>query len=121
MRAILFGDRDDLGTLTDLPERGSFIVGERVLTSGEGGVFPRGIVVGEVVERGNDLRVDFGMTRGRGGFVRLMPSMKIPAPEEFPAAEEEAPEAGDEQAAGPQTETANSSPGAAPSSNPGGG
>lgn len=85
MRAILFGDRDDLGTLTDLPERGSFILGERVLTSGEGGIFPRGIVVGEVVERGGALRVEFGMNRGRGGFVRLMPSMQIPRPEEFPA------------------------------------
>ena len=59
-----------------------------MLTSGEGGVFPRGIVVGEVVERGGDLRVEFGMTRWRGGFVRLMPSMKIPKPEAFPLEED---------------------------------
>ena len=43
------------------------------------------IVVGEVVERGGALRVEFGMNRGRGGFVRLMPSMQIPRPEAFPA------------------------------------
>ncbi len=87
MRAILYGDRDDLGTLTDLPERGEFILGERVLSSGEGGIFPRGIVVGEVVKRGGNKRVDFGMTRSRGGFVRLMPSMQIPKPEDFPVDE----------------------------------
>lgn len=84
MRAILYGDRDDLGTLTDLPERGEFILGERVLTSGEGGIFPRGIVVGEVAQRGGSKRVEFGMTRSRGGFVRLMPSMQIPEPVELP-------------------------------------
>lgn len=89
LRGILFGDRDDLGTLTDLPENGSFILGERVLTSGEGGIFPRGIVVGEIVQRGGDLRVEFGMRRSQGGFVRLMPSMKIPTPEEIPAEEDE--------------------------------
>ncbi|MEQ9317213.1 MAG: rod shape-determining protein MreC [Henriciella sp.] len=89
LRAILFGDRDDLGTLTDLPENGSFVLGERVLTSGEGGIFPRGIIVGEVVRRGGDLRVEFGMRRSQGGFVRLMPSMKIPTPEELPAIEQD--------------------------------
>lgn len=87
LRAILFGDRDDLGTLTDLPERGDFILGERVLTSGEGGIFPRGIVVGEIVQRGGTLRVEFGMRDSQGGFVRLMPSMKIPTPETFPVQE----------------------------------
>ncbi|WP_084397773.1 rod shape-determining protein MreC [Henriciella aquimarina] len=85
MRAIVFGDRDGYGTLTDLPERGSFITGERVLTSGEGGVFPRGVVVGEIVQRSDQARVDFGMTEASGGFVRLMPAMKIPKPEDFPA------------------------------------
>ena len=102
MRAILYGDRDDFGTLTDLPEDGAFIVGERVLTSGEGGVFPRGIVVGEVIERGGEQRVDFSMTKASGGFVRLMPAMDIPKPEEFPiqpleeALEEEDGDAGDD-------------------------
>jgi rod shape-determining protein MreC len=118
MRAILYGDRDDLGSLTDLPERGRFIVGERVLTSSEGGVFPRGIVVGEVVERGDDLRVQFGMTRGRGGFVRLMPSMKIPGPETFPLDEEGlADQAGEEN---DETEPAGTASDGTATVNPGG-
>ncbi|MGB3624345.1 MAG: rod shape-determining protein MreC [Henriciella sp.] len=104
LRAILFGDRDDLGTLTDLPEDGNFVLGERVLTSGEGGIFPRGIIVGEIVQRGGDLRVDFGMSDSQGGFVRLMPSMKIPTPEEVPVETKETSE----------TETAASEDGEAP-------
>ncbi|WP_300375972.1 rod shape-determining protein MreC [Henriciella sp.] len=113
MRAIVYGDRDDLGTLTDMPEKGSFIEGERVLTSGDGGVFPRGIVVGEIVERSGDQRVDFSMTRATGGFVRLMPSTKIPKPEAYPI-EPYVPE--DDEA----TETAASEEGDDPSGNPGG-
>ena len=109
MRAILYGDRDDLGSLTDLPEKGDFILGERVLTSGEGGIFPRGIVVGEVVRRGGDQRVIFSMNRAPGGFVRLMPSMKIPRPEDFPV-EEPADET--ETAASDETESGASNPGA---------
>ena len=109
MRAILYGDRDDLGTLTDLPEKGDFILGERVLTSGEGGIFPRGIVVGEVVRRGGDQRVIFSMNRAPGGFVRLMPSMKIPRPEDFPV---EAPADETETAASDETESGASNPGA---------
>ena len=84
IRAIMFGGRDQFGTLTDLPETGDFILGERILTSGEGGVLPRGIVVGEVVDKGGDVRVALGMLRGRGGFVRLMPSDAVPRPDEFP-------------------------------------
>ena len=87
----------------------------------EGGVFPRGIVVGEVVERGNNLRVEFGMTRGRGGFVRLMPSMTIPTPEDFPAPEEDpAPETAEGEAVEAATAAAASEPEASAPANPGG-
>ena len=109
MRAILYGDRDDYGTLTDLPEKGDFILGERVLTSGEGGIFPRGVVVGEVVRRGGEQRVDFSMTRARGGFVRLMPSMKIPKPEDIPVEE---PSDETETAASEDSEAGGGNPGA---------
>ena len=84
-------------------------LGERVLTSGEGGIFPRGIVVGAVVRRGGDQRVIFSMNRAPGGFVRLMPSMKIPRPEDFPV-EEPADET--ETAASDETESGASNPGA---------
>lgn len=122
MRAIVYGDRDGFGTLTDLPEKGDFILGERVLTSGEGGIFPRGIVVGEIVERGGQTRVQFGMTEARGGFVRLMPSMKIPTPEELPAPEEETPaDASETEGAETDgTETAASEPAETGAQNPGG-
>lgn len=90
VRAIVFGDRDEMGTLSDLPERDNFLPGERILTSGEGGVFPRGIVVGRAVEDGERWRVAFSMAETRGGFVRLLPPARIPTPEENPPLEPEA-------------------------------
>lgn len=85
LRAILYGARDGMGSLTDLPEAGDFVLGERVLTSGEGGEFPRGTVVGTVVYQGETARVILGMKSGQGGFVRLIPPAAIPKPEIIPA------------------------------------
>ena len=90
LRGILYGGRDGLGVITDVPERDDFISGERILTSGEGGVFPRGLVAGHALQRGDAWRVKFAMTDSRGGYVRLIPRMEIPVPEEAPAAEEAA-------------------------------
>ena len=90
LRGILYGGRDGLGVITDVPERDDFIAGENILTSGEGGIFPRGIVAGQVVRRGEAWRVKFAMADSRGGYVRLIPRMEIPKPEEEPAAEPEA-------------------------------
>lgn len=84
LRAIMFGGRDGLGRLTDMPEAGEFIPDERILTSGEGGLFPRGVVVGIVDGSGGDARVDLAMTRGQLGYVRLKPSNRIAPPEENP-------------------------------------
>ncbi|MDJ0922368.1 MAG: rod shape-determining protein MreC [Henriciella sp.] len=81
LRAIMFGGRDGDGRLTDQPEAGAFIRGERILTSGEGGLFPRGVVVGTVQGQGNDLKVDLAMSKGQLGYVRLKKSPLIPAPE----------------------------------------
>ncbi|MEM9938424.1 MAG: rod shape-determining protein MreC [Pseudomonadota bacterium] len=81
LRAIMFGGRDGDGRLTDQPEAGAFIRGERILTSGEGGLFPRGVVVGTVQGEGNGLKVDLAMIRGQLGYVRLKKSPLIPTPE----------------------------------------
>ena len=86
LRAILFGGRDGTGRLTDRPESGQFIAGERILTSGEGGLFPRGIVVGSVEPHDDDVRVDLAMHRGQLGYVRLKGSLQIPKPDDTSAA-----------------------------------
>ncbi|MEM0985826.1 MAG: rod shape-determining protein MreC [Pseudomonadota bacterium] len=81
VRAVLYGARDRIGRLSDLPEDDGFILGERILTSGEGGVFPRGLVAGHVFGDAGDWRVRFTMRDARGGFVRLLPPPTIPEPE----------------------------------------
>jgi len=87
LRAILYGGRDGLGVLTDMPETGNFLSGERILTSGEGGVFPRGIIAGQALKRDATTRVRFTLSDSRGGFVRLVPRMEIPRPEDDPVIE----------------------------------
>jgi len=82
LRAIMFGGRGGAGRLTDQPEIGAFIEGERVLTSGEGGLFPRGVVIGYVIMDGDETKVDLAMARGQLGYVRLKSSARIAPPEE---------------------------------------
>jgi len=84
LRAIMFGGRDGNGRLTDQPEQGRFITGERVMTSGEGGLFPRGVVVGLIVDGEDNARVRLAMLRGQLSFVRLKPSAIIAPPEAEP-------------------------------------
>ncbi len=81
LRAIMFGGRDGAGQLTDQPESGAFIDGERILTSGEGGMFPRGVVIGRVIGGGDEPRVELAMSRGQLSYVRLKPSARILPPE----------------------------------------
>lgn len=81
VRAILYGDNnEEIGKLGDLPEDSAFIERERILTSGDGGLFPRGLVVGEVRRNGDDWRVRFSMRERRGGYVRIVAPMPIEAP-----------------------------------------
>jgi rod shape-determining protein MreC len=81
LRGILFGGRDGSGRLTDQPEEGDFIPGERILTSGEGGLFPRGLVVGTAYPEGDRVRVDLAMRGGQLGYVRLTGTPTVAAPE----------------------------------------
>ena len=100
LRAIMYGGRDGDGRLTDPPETGRFIEGERILTSGEGGLFPRGVVVGWVGDRdGAEPRVRLAMNEGQLGYVRLKPSIRIPAPEDFIVEEEPAEDSSEEEVA----------------------
>ncbi|MEM7661073.1 MAG: rod shape-determining protein MreC [Pseudomonadota bacterium] len=87
IRGIMYGGREGWGTITDRPEADAFLSGERILTSGEGGVFPRGLLAGLAERRGEDWRVRFAMREGQGGFVRLVPPASIPRPEDIPIIE----------------------------------
>ncbi len=53
-KTILVGNNNDLPSLSYLSPDSSIKVGERIITSGDGGIFPRGIAVGVVtsVEKG---------------------------------------------------------------------
>lgn len=89
IRGIMYGGREGWGLITDRPEADAFLPGERILTSGEGGVFPRGLLAGLAERRGGDWRVRFAMLNGQGGFVRLVPPASIPKPEDVPVIEDE--------------------------------
>jgi len=57
-RGILAGDNTDRPQLLYLPEEASVEPGQRIVTSGHGGVFPPGLPVGEVIKAGEkDVRV----------------------------------------------------------------
>lgn len=83
VRAILFGGRDGIGSITDMPERDGFVEGERILTSAEGGAFPRGLIVGTAMSEGKNWRVQFGMAKRDGGYIQLIPPPSIPKPVEI--------------------------------------
>lgn len=56
-KTILVGNNNDLPSLSYLSPDSSIKVGERIITSGDGGVFPRGIAVGIVTS------IDKGMVK----------------------------------------------------------
>ena len=92
----------DSGTLTDMPERSDFVEGERILTSSEGGAFPRGLIVGEVRKASGDWRVKYAMSEGSAGYVQLIPPPVIPEPlpaPDVPAGDETSPAASPTQGA----------------------
>ncbi len=88
-RGVMYGDRDGQGTLTDMPERDGFRPGERILTSGEGGLYPNGLLVGRAYLEGESWRVALGMHDGNADYVRLIPPARIPKPEDDPVVETE--------------------------------
>ncbi|HAY05925.1 MAG TPA: hypothetical protein DCY26_04630 [Hyphomonas sp.] len=95
LRAIMQGKDRDRGVLKDMPEDSDFIEGERILSSGEGGAFPRGLVVGTVTRSGNEWLVRLAMREHSSGYVRMIapPVIPEPMPEPPPPAVEPAEEA----------------------------
>ncbi len=92
VRAIMYGQDREYGRLGDLPEDANFIEGERILTSGDGGAYPRGLVVGTARRDSSGWRARLAMRDQPGGYVRMIqpPVIPKPVPELTPAPEPEA-------------------------------
>jgi rod shape-determining protein MreC len=58
IRAVMIGDQGHYPRLAHIPQDANVIVGDEVVTSGVGGVFPRGLRIGTVVDTGEQLRVE---------------------------------------------------------------
>lgn len=93
VRAIMYGQDREGGRLSDLPEDADFVEGERILTSGDGGAYPRGLVVGSARKDTSGWRVRLAMRDHGGTYVRMIqppvilaPVMEPPPPKETPAA-----------------------------------
>lgn len=93
VRAIMYGQDREGGRLNDLPEDADFVEGERILTSGDGGAYPRGLVVGSARKDTSGWRVRLAMRDHGGSYVRMIqppvilaPVTEPPPPVETPAA-----------------------------------
>lgn len=100
VRAVMIGDVGARANLEIVganlePPKLEFLVGatalragERIITSGDGGLFPRGVLVGWAEGRRNgDWRVRLASSRAPIDYVRLVPFAPAPAPEAEPVPE----------------------------------
>ena len=72
-RGILLGQNDDEPIITLLPEEHEVQVGQRVVTSGDGGLLPPGIIVGFVSQvRGREAKINPAATLSRLTYVRVL-------------------------------------------------
>ena len=72
-KAILAGDNTSWPKLEYLPVQSAVSVGDRVVTSGDGGLIPAGLPVGLVIQTSSgELRVQTFSDRGRLDFVRVL-------------------------------------------------
>jgi rod shape-determining protein MreC len=94
VRGIMYGQDRESGRLSDMPEETDFIEGERILTSGDGGAYPRGLVVGTARKESGSWRVRLAMREHSGGYVRMIYPPEIPQPVPEPAAAEAVSDAG---------------------------
>lgn len=78
-RGILAGDNSEIPRLVFLPSNATVSIGDRVVTSGHGGVFPPGLPAGRVVSDGDQgLRVMPFVDLDRLQFVRIVDFAGIP-------------------------------------------
>ena len=72
-RAVLAGDNTSQPRIAYLDANANVPVGARVVTSGQGGVFPPGLPVGVVAQAGpNEIRVETFVSSNRLEYVRIM-------------------------------------------------
>lgn len=91
VRAIMYGQDREAARLGDLPEDAGFVEGERILTSGDGGAYPRGLVVGSARQDSSGWRVRLAMRDHGGSYVRMIQPPVIPVPLAEPPPVPEAP------------------------------
>jgi rod shape-determining protein MreC len=86
-RAILLGDNSDRPRLSYLPMETSIEVGDEVLTSGDGGIFPAKLPVGVVdYVDGGTVRVKLAADLSRLDFVNVLAYEPVERPEASPVA-----------------------------------
>ena len=101
-RAILSGDNSAAPTL-EFRRDGDWQIGDRVVTSGDDGVLPRGLPVGEVFASGNKLRAELFTDAAPVDWIWVAPYTPIVKPEDDPEPEIAAPsEMPDENSQGGQ-------------------
>ncbi|HEY0900904.1 MAG TPA: rod shape-determining protein MreC, partial [Micavibrio sp.] len=92
IRAMLAGNNTDNPEIIHLPPQTTIKAGDRVTTSGHGGLYPYGLPVGEIVTAANgELRVQLYADIDRTTYVRVVkrtddPNLRI-APVSAPAAD----------------------------------
>ncbi|MCG8443525.1 MAG: rod shape-determining protein MreC [Caulobacterales bacterium] len=91
-RAILAGDNAERPRLDFLPAGHGLVSGDRIVTSGDGGQFPRGLIVGEArAASGGTWRVRLFADDAPVDYVRILRYSFPPAPEDEPAVAPPAP------------------------------
>lgn len=110
--AILAGDNKPMAKLIFMPVGAEIRVGDHVVTSGHGGIFPPDLVVGRIasISKSGEIRVLLTAELGRLNYVRLF-SYTAPPPPPTPA-----PETQPVSPAVPGAETPDAAPTSAPAS-----
>lgn len=70
---------------------GGFRRGERLVTSGDGGIYPRGLLVGWAAQGNGEWRAELGAARQPIDYIRLIPFFEPGLPPDAPAPEQSLP------------------------------